>query len=597
MRVSQQFTTTLREVPHDSEGGNQELLVRGGFIRQLTAGVYSFLPLGNRVIRKISQIIREEMDRAGGQEITMPVLQPEDLWAMKPASGPSHVEIYGPVLFGLKDRKGRDMVLGPTHEEVVTLLAKDFIHSYRDLPQLVYQIQTKFRDEPRPRGGLLRTREFLMKDLYSFDADAAGLDANYRKISEAYRAVFTRCGLRFIVIHADSGAIGGKESQEFIAITEAGEDDALICNNCDYAANVEKAEFVRTELAKEPEAPLEEVYTPGCMSIADLAAFLKIPEAKTMKTVCYVAGGKLVLAVVRGDLEINEIKLTNTLYGAGFNAADLHLATPEELEKAGIVAGYTSPLDKIVGAGVVRSGVGELASALFIVADISLQKGNNFVAGANRANYHVKNVNYPRDFRVDAWQDIASAYEGATCVRCGGRLHTIRGCEAGHIFKPGTRYSELLGATYLDADGVAHPILMGSYGIGISRFMGIVVEQNHDEKGIIWPFSIAPYYVALLGLDMDKAETGQAAEQLYADLLAANVEVLFDDRVESAGVKFNDADLIGLPLRVVVSKRSLKNGGVELKPRSQKESRVVSLADAVQVIHEEIRKGLTSLSR
>ena len=594
MRVSQQITTTLRETPHDSEGGNQELLIRGGFIRQLTAGVYSFLPLGNRVIHKISQIIREEMDRAGAQEITMPVMQPKDIWAKKPARGPSHVEVYGPVLFSLKDRKGREMVLGPTHEEIVTLLGKDFIRSYRDLPRLVYQIQIKFRDEPRPRGGLLRTREFLMKDLYSFDVDAEGLDASYRKIAEAYRAVFTRCGLRFIVIHADSGAIGGKESQEFIAITDAGEDDALVCNNCDYAANVEKAEFVRTELAKESEATLEEVYTPGCMTIADLAAFLKIPEAKTMKSVCYVADGKLVLAVVRGDLEINEIKLTNTLYGTGINAADLHLATPEELEKVGIVAGYTSPLNKIVGAGGVRSGVGELASALFIVADISLQRGNNFVAGANRVDYHIKNVNYPRDFRVGGWQDIASAYEGATCARCGGTLHIIRGCEAGHIFKLGTLYSELLGAAYLDADGVAHPILMGSYGIGISRLMAIVVEQSHDEKGIIWPFSIAPYHVALVGLDMDKPETSQAAEQLYADLLIAGVEVFFDDRAESAGVKFNDADLVGLPLRALVSKRSLNNGGIELKLRSQKESHIVPLVDAVRVIQEEIAKGITS---
>ncbi len=577
MRVSQQFTTTLREVPHDSEGGNQELLVRGGFVRQLTAGVYSFLPLGKRVIRKISQIVREEMDRAGGQELTMPIMHPRDIWEKKLANGPSRVEVYGPVLFSLKDRKGRDMVLGPTHEAIVTLLGMDFIHSYRDLPQLVYQIQTKFRDEPRPRGGLLRTREFLMKDLYSFDADAGGLDVSYRKMAEAYRAVFTRCGLRFIVIHADSGAIGGKDSQEFIAITEAGEDDALVCDQCDYAANVEKAEFVRTELAKEPAAALEEVYTPDCMAIADLTAFLDIPEAKTMKTVCYVAGGRLVLAVVRGDLEINEVKLSNTVYGAGINAADLHLATPEELEQAGIVAGYTSPLNK--------------DEHVFIVADPSLRLGNNFVAGANRANYHMKNVNYPRDFRVDVWQDIASAYEGAICVRCGGTLHTIHGSEAGHIFKLGTMYSELLGATYLDAEGVAHPLLMGSYGIGISRLMAIVVEQSHDEKGIIWPFSIAPYHVALLGLDMDKPETKQTAERLYADLLATGVEVLFDDRAESAGVKFNDADLIGLPLRVVVSKRSLKNGGVELKLRSQKESRVVPLADAVQVIQEEVQRG------
>src|SRR5215472_7571128 len=449
MRVSQQFTTTLREIPHDSEGGNQELLVRAGFIRQLTSGVYSFLPLGNRVIRKISQIVREEMDRVGGQEITMPVLQPKHIWEKKPASGPIRVETYGSVLFNLKDRKGRDMVLGPTHEEIVTLLGMDFIRSYRDLPQLVYQIQNKFRDEPRPRAGLLRTREFLMKDLYSFDTDAEGLNANYHKISEAYRIVFTRCGLRFIVIHADSGAIGGKESQEFIAITEAGEDDALVCDTCDYAANVEKAEFVRTELAKEPGGILEEVYTPNCMAIADLAAFLNIPSAKTIKSVCYVAGGRMVLAVVRGDLEINEIKLSNTLYAAGINAADLHLATEEELDRVGIVVGYTSPLGK--------------DKQLLIVADTSLQQGNNFVAGANRVDYHVKNVNYPRDFSVDIWQDIASAFTGAVCVRCGGTLRAIRGSEVGHIFKLGTKYSELFDATYLDAEGASHSMLMGCY--------------------------------------------------------------------------------------------------------------------------------------
>src|SRR5579864_4238500 len=582
MRVSQQFTTTLREVPHDSEGANQELLVRGGFIRQLTAGVYSFLPLGNRVIRKISQIIREEMDRAGAQEITMPVMQPKDIWAKKPASGPSHVEVYGPVLFSLKDRKGREMVLGPTHEEIVTLLGKDFIRSYRDLPRLVYQIQIKFRDEPRPRGGLLRTREFLMKDLYSFDADAEGLDASYRKIAEAYRAIFTRCGLRFIVIHADSGAIGGKASQEFLALTEAGEDDAMICDRCDYAANREKAEFVRAEFEREPEGDLEEVYTPNCMSISDLATFLNIPESMTMKTVCYVAGDRMVLAVVRGDLEINEVKLANMLYHEDVNAADLHLATVEELGNAGIIAGYTSPLHK--------------DERMLIVADPSLKLGSNFVAGANLVNYHVKNVNYPRDFRIDVWEDIASAYDGATCVRCGGTLHAVRGSEVGHIFKLGTKYSELFDATYLDAEGVAYPILMGCYGIGIGRIMATLVEQSHDEKGIIWPFSIAPYHVALIGLDLEKEENRQVAEQLYADLTAAGVEVLYDDRAETAGVKFNDADLVGLPLRAVVSKRSLQNGGIELKLRSQKESRIVPLADALAVIQEEIRRGLAITS-
>jgi prolyl-tRNA synthetase len=309
------------------------------------------------------------------------------------------------------------------------------------------------------------------------------------------------------------------------------------------------------------------------MAISDLAAFLKIPEAKTIKAVCYMASGKLVMALVRGDLDINEVKLSNTVYRAGINAANLHLATPEELAEAGIVVGYTSPLNK--------------SEDVLIIADISLKQGNNFVAGANRPDYHIKNVNYPRDFRVDVWEDIATAYEGATCVCCGGTLHTLRGSELGHIFKLGTRYSDLFDATYLDAEGETHPLLMGCYGIGISRLMAIAVEQCHDEKGIIWPFGIAPYHVALVGLDLDKPETGQAAEKLYADLSAAGVEVLFDDRTETAGVKFNDADLIGLPLRAVVSRRSLKNGGVELKLRSQKESRIVPLTEMVQVIQEE----------
>src|SRR2546425_7124464 len=415
MRVSQLLTKTLREVPRDSEGGNQELLVRGGFIRQLTSGVYSYLPPGNRVIRKISQIVREEMDRAGGQEISMPVIQPKDMWDKRPASGPSRTEAMGDVLFKLKDRKGRDLVLGPTHEEVVTTLVSEFVRSYRDLPQLIYQIQTKLRDESRPRAGLLRVREFIMKDLYSFDTDHEGSDVSYRKMADAYRSIFTRCGLRFIVIHADSGAIGGKASQEFLAITEAGEDDAMICDRCDYAANREKAEFVRAEFERELEGDLEEVYTPNCMSISDLATFLNIPESMTMKTVCYVAGDRLVLAVVRGDLEINEVKLANTLYHEDLNAADLHLATAEELENAGIIAGYTSPLHK--------------DERMLIVADPSLKLGSNFVAGANLVNYHVKNVNYPRDFRIDVWEDIASAYDGATCMRCGGTLHAVRGSE------------------------------------------------------------------------------------------------------------------------------------------------------------------------
>ncbi|GLV57174.1 proline--tRNA ligase [Dictyobacter sp. S3.2.2.5] len=578
MRSSQLLTTTLREAPREAEGVNQELLVRAGFVRQLTSGVYSFLPLGNRVLQKIATIIREEMNRIGGQEVTMPVIQPRDLWEVKPADGgPSRAEAVD-ILFQLKDRRGRDMVLGPTHEEIVTLLAREFVRSYRDLPQLIYQIQVKLRDEPRPRGGLLRTREFLMKDLYSFDADEASMDKSYRAVREAYQAIFARCGLRFIVIDADSGAIGGKDSQEFIALTDAGEDDAVQCDRCGYAANTEKAEFVRSELERQPEAPLEEVYTPGCTTIADLAEFLHIPTAQTMKAVLYSSSGRLILGSVRGDLEINEVKLVNALRRAGINTTDLHMATPEELQLAGIVAGFTSPIGK--------------SPDIFILADISLKAGSNFVGGANRVDYHIKNVNYPRDFRVDAWEDIASAYEGAQCVHCGGSLHVIHGSELGHIFKLGTRYSVPFGATFLDAQGSEQPLLMGCYGIGLGRVMAIAVEQSHDEKGIIWPFGMAPYHLALLGLDLDKGENREIAEQLYRDLQAAGVEVLFDDRLESAGVKFNDADLIGLPLRAVVSKRSLKNGGIELKLRGQKESRIVPLAQAVQVIQQEIATGL-----
>jgi prolyl-tRNA synthetase len=578
MRVSQLFTSTLREVPRESEGANQELLVRAGFVRQLTSGVYSFLPLGHRVIQKVSTIVREEMNRAGGQEVTMPVIQPKDIWEAKPADGgPSRAESMD-VLFNVLDRRGRAMVLGPTHEEVVTLLAKEFVRSYRDLPQLIYQIQVKLRDEPRPRGGLLRTREFLMKDLYSFDADAEGMHKSYTAMFDAYQAIFRRCGLRFIVIQADSGAIGGKDSQEFIAITDAGEDEAVQCDSCGYAANVEKAEFVREELASEPEAALEEVYTPDSKAISDLTAFLHVDATKTMKVVCYVLENKMIMAVVRGDLEINEVKLINALRHAGLSASDLHLATAEELTKAGIVAGFTSPIDK--------------GQDILILADTSLKSGNNFIAGANRVDYHVKNVNFPRDFRVDAWEDLASAYDGARCANCGGTLHMVRGSELGHIFKLGTRYSELFSANFLDAQGNDQPLLMGCYGIGIGRMMAIAVEQYHDEKGIIWPFGIAPYQLALVGLDLDKGENGSIAEQLYRDLLAAGVEVLFDDRIESAGVKFNDADLIGLPLRAVMSKRSLKNGGIELKLRSQKESRIVPLAEAVSVIQDEILKGI-----
>jgi prolyl-tRNA synthetase len=579
MRATQLLTKTLREAPRDTEGRSHELLVRAGLMRQLTSGVYSLLPLGSRVIQKISQIVREEMNRAGGQEVIMPVLQPRELWEERPANdSPNRAELYGPVLFSLKDRRERGMVLGPTHEEVVTLLVKDFVRSYRDLPQLIYQIQVKERDEPRPRGGLLRSREFLMKDLYSFDTDQAGLDISYGKMAEAYRSVFMRCGLRFIVIHADSGAIGGKASQEFIASTDAGGDEALVCDTCEYAANVEAAEFVRSDLQPESEGVLAEIHTPNTTAIADLATLLHIPTAKILKTVTYVADDRIVVAVVRGDLAINEIKLVNVLQRNGVNATDLHLGTSVDMEKAGFVTGYVSPVNASENA--------------FIVADSSVRNGNNYVAGANKMDFHFRNVNPSRDVRVDVWDDIASAYEGAVCPQCGGVLHIVRGSEAGHIFKLGTKYSELFGATYLDADGVSHPILMGCYGIGITRLMAIVIEQRNDERGIIWPFSIAPYQVALLGLDLADDEIRQAAEQLYAELTKAGVEVLYDDRLVSAGVKFNDADLLGLPVRAVISKRSLKSGGIELRLRTEGEGRIAGLEGAVHDIRDQVLRGI-----
>lgn len=568
MRYSQALLRTLREPPAEAETASQQLLLRGGFVRQLTAGVYSLLPLGQRVMLKIAGIIREEMIAAGGQEVSLPVLQPLDLWTIQPAQGASRAEAMGPVLFRLKDRRGRDLALGPTHEEIATLLAKEFVQSWRDLPQRLYQIQTKFRDEARPRGGLLRVREFMMKDLYSFDADEAGLDASYQAMVDAYKRIFERCGLQALPVEADSGAIGGADSQEFLTLTEIGEDEAIVCGQCGYAANKEKAEFTRSSLPDEPEAALEEIYTPGQKTIADLAAFLNIPAAKTLKSVCYMAGGRLIFALVRGDLAVNEVKLANTVRQAELDWVDLHMATPEELQQAGkVVAGFTSPIG--------------LDETVLVIADHSVQMGKNFVAGANQEDYHVSNANAGRDFRVDIYADLASAYEGAACAHCGGALSVHRAAELGHVFKPGKKYSELLNATFLGEDGQEHLLLMGTYGIGLGRILALAVEQHHDERGICWPLSIAPYQVALCALGTGDAEVTRQADSLYEALSKAGIEVLYDDRAESAGIKFNDADLIGLPIRLVVSKRALAKGSVEWKLRADQESRLIAIQDVI----------------
>lgn len=559
MLLSRLFGKTLRQVPAEADTISHQLLLKAGMVHQLSAGVYSLMPLGWRVYRKIEQIVREEMDAAGGQELLMPALQPLELWE---ESG--RAQAFGQTLFRFKDRRDRPLVLAPTHEEVITTLVRHNVQSYRDLPLLLYQIQTKFRDEPRPRGGLVRVREFTMKDAYSFDADEEGLDRSYQRMVQAYRNIFARCGLSTIMIEADSGAIGGKDSQEFVLLAESGEDDVISCSTCDYAANAEKAQFRKEPLPPEESQSLEEVSTPGVKTIRDLAAFLHIPEAKTIKAVFYAADGQVVFVSIRGDLEVNEVKLKNAL-----KCNELRLATEEEVAGAGLVAGYASP----IGLRGVKS-----------VADGSITLGSNFVVGANMPDTHLRNANYPRDFHVDLLTDIALAQEGLSCPRCGGKLRSARGIELGHVFKLGTVFSETLGAAYLNREGRQQPIIMGCYGIGVGRVLAAVVEQSHDEHGILWPLSVAPFPVHLCALSMDNPQVAAAAQAAYQDLTKAGLGVLFDDRLESPGVKFNDADLIGCPLRLTISPRTLTQASAEVKSRAEKEARLVPLEDLVRYV-------------
>ncbi len=554
MRLSKLFGKTLREVPAEAETVSHQLLLRAGMIQQVAAGVYSYLPLAWRVLRKMEQIIREEMDAAGGQELNMPVLQPLEIWE---ESGRDVA--FGKGLFTLQDRRERKLVLAPTHEEVVTDLARRNVRSYRDLPLMLYQIQTKFRDEPRPRGGLVRVREFCMKDLYSFDADEEALDLSYRKMTQAYRNIYARCGLETVVVEADSGAIGGKDSHEFMVIAETGEDEIIYCSGCDYAANAEKAASAKLRAEEEPLLPLEEVATPGAKTIEEVASFLGVPTSRTLKAVFYSADGDLVFVTIRGDLEVNEVKLKNAL-----KCSELRLANDEEVRGVGLVAGSAS--------AVGLSGVK-------VIADESITLGQNFVVGANKEDTHLMNASYPRDFKVDVVTDIALAEAGHQCTKCGSGLLSMRGIEVGHVFKLGTVFSQKQGAFYLDRDGNQKSLVMGCYGIGTGRLLAAAIEQNHDEKGIIWPVPIAPYHIYLCPLGMDDPEVVSAAERLYTDLEDKGFEVLFDDRIESAGVKFNDADLLGVPVRVVVSRRALKSNSAELKLRREKETELVSMGE------------------
>ena len=543
MRFTQLVSKTLREDPPDAETASHRLMVKAGLIHQVAAGVYAYLPLAWRSIRKIEGIIRQEIDAAGGQELLMPTLQPADLWDQT-----GRRAAFGDNLFQLEDRHGRPMVLAPTHEEVITGIVKSNVHSYRDLPLILYQIQTKFRDEARPRAGLIRVREFAMKDAYSFNGDEDSLDQSYQAMAQAYRNIYQRCNLPVLMAEADSGAIGGKDSHEFILPTATGEDTVLACPSCGYTANAEKAQAVYPDAPSESELPLEEVSTPGVKTIAGLASLLGVPESKTLKAVFYTADDKLVFVTVRGDLEVNEVKLKNAL-----KANELRLASDDEVKAAGLVAGSASPIGI---EGIQR------------VADPSITQGSNFVVGANKPDTHLINANYPRDFPVDLLTDVVLAQPGHLCPHCGHLLEATRGIEVGHIFKLGTFFSETLGALFLDQNGRQQPIHMGCYGIGVGRLLAAAIEQNHDEKGMVFPVPIAPYQVHLVGLNLNDESVSAAADELYAQLWEQGIETLYDDRVDQApGVKFNDADLLGLPIRLVVSPRNLAGGMVEIKGR------------------------------
>jgi len=561
MRFSKLFGKTLKETPTEADSLSHQLLLRAGMIQQVATGIYSYLPLGWRVLKKIEHIIQEEMDRAGGQELMLPTLQPFELWE-KSGRYPS----FGKTMFTSIDRKEHRLALGPTHEEVITELVHRYVQSYRDLPLLLYQIQNKFRDEPRPRGGLLRAREFIMKDLYSFDIDEAGLDNSYKKMIQAYKNIYSRCGLPSVIVEADSGAIGGKESHEFMLIAETGEDEIIYCSNCDYAANIEKAQSVKPTQEMKAPLPIEEISTPNIKTIEEVANFVGVPTSHTLKAVFYSTETELAFVVIRGDLEVNETKLKNLL-----KCSELHLATESEVEAAKLVAGSASP----VGIKGIK-----------IVADDSITLGSNLIAGANKPDTHLKNVNYPRDFKVDLIADIAMAHPGDNCPKCNGKLLSRHGIEVGHVFKLGTFLSEKLGAFFLDQNGILKPIIMGCYGIGLGRLLAAAVEQNHDDKGTIWPLAITPYHIYLCPLHLENPEVAKTAEKLYEDLTKENLETLFDDRNESPGVKFNDADLIGIPLRLTLSPRTLQSQSIEVKWRREKQTQLLPLEGLTTRIKE-----------
>jgi prolyl-tRNA synthetase len=569
MRYSQYFIPTVKETPSDAEVVSHQLMLRAGMIRKLAAGIYNYLPLGLRAIRKVENIVREEMNRAGAIEILMPAVQPAELWQES-----QRWEQYGKELLRFRDRKDAEFCMGPTHEEVVTDLVRREVKSYRQMPLNLYQIQSKFRDEIRPRFGLMRGREFIMKDAYSFDVDENAADLSYEKMYRAYRRIFERCGLRFRAVEADTGSIGGSYSHEFMVLAESGEDAIVSCNSCEYAANVEKAE-ARGPVAPvhaEPR-PLERVDTPEKRTIEEVSEFLRVQPGMMVKTLILVADGEPVVALLRGDHDLNEIKLRNVL---GCN--DLVMADDE------IVA-------KVTGAPVGFAG--PVGLKVKIVADRAVQGMKNFVTGGNAKDLHLKNVNLDRDCTVSNFADIRNVVHGDDCPRCDkGELEMWRGIEVGHVFKLGTKYSRSLKATYLDAEGKEQTIFMGCYGIGIGRTVAACIEQNNDENGIIFPIPIAPFQCIVSALNMKDDAVREAAEDIYFRLVEEGIEVLLDDRDERPGFKFKDADLIGIPLRIVVGGKNLAEGKVELKERKSGEVSLLSPEEAVERVKEMVAEAL-----
>ena len=561
MRVSKLYAPTLREVPAEAEVVSHQLMLRAGFMRKAAGGIYTYLPLAWRVLKKIERIVREEMDAKGSQELLMPIVQPAEIWQ---ESG--RWDVYGAEMFRLQDRHNRCFCLGPTHEEMVTTLIRGDVRSYRQLPLSVYQIQNKYRDERRPRFGLMRGREFIMKDAYSFDRDEAGLDKSYQDMYDAYTNIFTRCGLNFRPVEADSGA-SGSGSHEFMVIADSGEAEIVFCTSCDYAANVEKAELFPLEAQEEAMLTKEEVVTPDCKTIADVCAYLKLPVDHSVKAVAYNSEKGLILCFVRGDHEVNEIKVINTC-----GVIDLEMATEEQLAAAGTVGGYMGP-------------VGIDNKKVIVVVDATVMKMHNVCCGANKEGYHFINVNPGRDFTPTYVADIRLIQEGDPCPHCGGEVSKARGIEVGQVFKLFTKYSSALKATYLDENGKEQPMVMGCYGVGVSRTMAAAIEQNYDDNGIIWPIEIAPYHVLVVPVNTKDEASAAKAEEIYMQLKKVGLETVIDDRKERPGVKFKDADLIGYPLRVVVGPKTLTEGKLEVKIRKTGEIRYLPLdGDYVQDI-------------